>query len=59
MTAVYAWFPSRYNAKDGFRMGNYTLLGYAGGNIAKEFIYGGPHSLFHHGHGAQNQDSKP
>jgi hypothetical protein len=35
------------------------LLGYAGGNIAREFIYGGPHSLFHHGHGAQNQDSKP
>jgi hypothetical protein len=63
MTAVYAWYPSRYNAKDGFRMGNYTLLGYAGGNIAREFIYGGPHSLLsrhmHHGQGAQNQDSKP
>jgi hypothetical protein len=63
MTAVYAWYPSRYNAKDGFRMGNYTLLGYAGGNIAREFIYGGPHSLWsrhmHHGQGAQNQDSKP
>jgi hypothetical protein len=61
MTAVYAWYPDRYNAKDGFRMGNYTLLGYAGGNIAREFIYGGPHSLLHmhHGHGAQNQDSKP
>jgi hypothetical protein len=64
MTAVYAWYPSRYNAKDGFRMGNYTLLGYAGGNVAREFIYGGPHSLLsrthiHHGHGTQNQDSKP
>jgi len=63
MTAVYGWFPSRYNAKDGFRMGNYTLLGYAGGNIAREFIYGGRQSLLsrhmHHGHGAQNQDSKP
>ena len=63
MTAVYAWYPSRFNAKDGFRMGNYALLGYAGGNIAREFIYGGPHSLLsrhtHHGHGAQNQDSKP
>jgi hypothetical protein len=62
MTAVYAWYPSRYNAKDGFRMGNYTLLGYAGANIAREFIYGGPHSLWsrmHHGQGAQNQDSKP
>ena len=63
MTAVYGWFPSRYNAKDGFRMGNYTLLGYAGGNIAREFIYGGRQSLLsrhmHHGHGAQSQDSKP
>ena len=64
MTAVYGWFPSRYNAKDGFRMGNYTLLGYAGGNIAREFIYGGRHALLsrthiHHGHGTQNQDSKP
>jgi hypothetical protein len=63
MTAVYGWFPSRYNAKDGFRMGNYALLGYAGGNIAREFIYGGRHSLLprhmQHGHGAQNQDSKP
>jgi hypothetical protein len=63
MTAVYAWYPSRYNAKDGFRMGNYALLGYAGGNIAREFIYGGRHSLLsrhmQHGHGAQNQDLKP
>ena len=59
MTAVYGWFPSRYNAKDGFRMGNYTLLGYAGANVAREFIWGGPHSLLsrthiHHGHGAPN-----
>ncbi len=45
MTAVYAWFPSRYNAKDAFRMGNYNLLGFVGGNIALEFIYGGPHTL--------------
>jgi len=45
MTAVYAWYPGRYGAKDALRMGNYTLLGYVGGNIALEFLYSGPHSL--------------
>ena len=45
MTAVYGWYPDRYGAKDAFRMGNYSLLIYAGGNIAMEFLYGGPHSL--------------
>jgi hypothetical protein len=64
MTAVYAWYPSRYNAKDGFRMGNYTLLGNVGGNVALEFIYSGPHSWLSrmhlsNGHGAQDRDSKP
>jgi hypothetical protein len=44
MTAVYGWYPGRYGAQDGFRMGNYSLLGYIGGNIALEFIYSGPHS---------------
>ena len=39
MTAVYAWYPSRYGAKDAFRMGNYAMLGYVGGNIAMEFLY--------------------
>jgi hypothetical protein len=29
-------------------MGNYTLLAFAGENIAREFIYGGPHTLFRH-----------
>jgi hypothetical protein len=48
MTAVYGWYPSRYGAEDGFRMGNYTLLAFAGENIAREFIYGGPHTLFGH-----------
>jgi len=57
MTAVYGWYPSRYNAKDGFRMGNYSLLGYAAGNVALEFLYSGPHSLLtrmhlNNGHGA-------
>jgi hypothetical protein len=58
MTAVYAWYPGRYNASDGFRMGNYSLLGYAGGNVALEFLYSGPHSWIsrmhlNNGHGAQ------
>ena len=50
MTAVYAWYPGRYNAKDAFRMGNYTMLGYVGGNIALEFVYSGPHSLLQRMH---------
>ncbi len=50
MTAVYAWYPGRYDGKDALRMGNYTLLGYVGGNIALEFFYSGPHSLLHRMH---------
>jgi hypothetical protein len=45
MTAVYAWYPSRYNATDAFRMGNYNMLGYVGANVALEFLYRGPHSF--------------
>jgi hypothetical protein len=57
MTAVYAWYPGRYNGKDALRMGNYTMLGYVGGNLALEFLYSGPHSLLsrmhlNNGHGA-------
>jgi hypothetical protein len=64
MTAIYGWYPNRYGAKDAFRMGNYSLLAYAGGNIALEFISSGSHSLLkrmhlHNAHGApaegQNQ----
>lgn len=44
MTAVYGWYPDRYSAKDAFRMGNYSMLGFVGGNLAMEFIYSGPHS---------------
>ena len=44
-TAALGWYPSRYNAMDGFRMGNYALLTYTGVNVAKEFNYGGPHTL--------------
>jgi len=45
MTAVYGWYPSRFNAMDGFRIGNYNLLASIGGNVALEFFYSGPHSL--------------
>ena len=45
MTAAYGWYPNRYGAKDAFRTGNYSLLAFAGENIALEFIYSGPHSL--------------
>lgn len=44
-TAVYGWYPARFGAKDAFRMGNYNLLAYMGGNVALEFMYSGPHSL--------------
>ena len=45
MTATYAWYPSRFGAKDAFRMGNYSMLRYIAGNISLEFLYSGPHSL--------------
>ena len=45
-TAVYTWYPARYGSKDALRMGNYNLLAFMGENIALEFIYGGPHTLF-------------
>jgi hypothetical protein len=45
MTAL-AWYPARFGVKDGFRMGNYNLGGLAIGNLALEFIYGGPHTMF-------------
>jgi hypothetical protein len=45
MTSL-AWYPARFGVKDGLRMGNYNLLGQAGGNLALEFIYGGPHTMF-------------
>jgi len=50
MTAVHAWYPARYGAKDALRMGNYNLLAFLGENVALEFIYGGPHTLFSHLH---------
>jgi hypothetical protein len=64
MTAVYGWYPGRYGAKDGFRMGNYSLLGYVGGNVALEFLYSGPHSWLsrmhlNNAHGASASGSQP
>jgi len=64
MTATYAWYPGRYGAEDALRMGNYNLLAYMAGNIALEFLYGGPHTLLSHmhldnGHGAPNPGSNP
>jgi hypothetical protein len=43
-TAVYAWYPNRFGAKDALRMGNYSLLEYVGGNVALEFLFTSPHS---------------
>lgn len=45
MTGVYGWYPKRFGAMDAFRIGNFNLLAYAGGNVALEFFYSGPHSL--------------
>jgi hypothetical protein len=45
MVATHTWFPGRYNSSDAFRMGNYNLLALAGGNVAIEFLYHGPHSF--------------
>jgi hypothetical protein len=43
--AIYGWYPNRFGAKDALRLGSYNLLFYAGGNVALEFFYSGPHSL--------------
>ena len=64
MTAVYGWYPGRYNYKDAFRMGNYSLLVYVGANVGLEFLYSGPHSLLsrmhlNNTHGAPNSGSNP
>lgn len=58
VTAVYGWYPNRYSAKDAFRMGNYSLLAYVGGNIGLEFFYSGPHSLLARMH-LNNQHAAP
>jgi hypothetical protein len=48
--AALLWYPSRYDAMDGFRIGNYNLLVQGGLNVALEFIWGGPHTLLSHHH---------
>ena len=45
MTAVYGWYPGRYRAKDALELGSYSLAGFAGENVAREFFYNGPRSL--------------
>jgi len=45
MVGVAVWYPSRFSPKDGFRSGNYALLGNVARNLAREFLYGGPHTL--------------
>jgi hypothetical protein len=59
MTAALGWYPSRYSPKDGFRMGNYNLLAFTGGNIALEFLYGGPHTLLSRVHLGGSRVGKP
>lgn len=46
MAAVYGWYPGRYDYKDGFRMGNCSVLGYIGGNISLEFSIADPAHFF-------------
>jgi hypothetical protein len=48
--AALLWYPNRYDAMDGFRIGNYNLLIQGGLNVALEFIWGGPHTLLSHHH---------
>ena len=60
MAAVYGWYPNRFGAKDAFRIGNYSMLAYMGGNISLEFFYSGSHSMLHrmhlnNAHGSQVQ----
>jgi hypothetical protein len=64
MTAIYGWYPARYDAKDAFRIGNLNLLAHVGGNIALEFLYSGPHSFLtrmhlNNQHGVPNPGSNP
>lgn len=44
LSAVYGWYPSRYDGEDALRMGNYTMLDYAGMNVLYEF-FGSPHAI--------------
>ena len=47
MTATYGWYPNRYGAKDAFRTGNYSLLAFAGENVALSSSIADPTPCFH------------
>jgi hypothetical protein len=59
VTAVYARYPGRYEPADALRIGNYTFLGYVGGNIAMEFLNSGPHSWRSRMHLSKTQGAPP
>jgi hypothetical protein len=64
MVAVYAWYPSRFGAKDALRMGSYTMLADVGANISLEFLYSSSHSLLsrmhlNNRHGAPDSGPNP
>lgn len=45
MIAANTWIPDRNGPILGFRLGTYNLLGQFGQNVAREFLYGGSHTL--------------
>ena len=51
--ATLGWYPSRYEPMDGARIGAYNLLYQAAGNVALEFVYGGPHTLLSRVHSSR------
>ncbi|HWZ44382.1 MAG TPA: hypothetical protein VNW97_12965 [Candidatus Saccharimonadales bacterium] len=64
MTAVYGWSTGRHGAKDAFRMGHYSVLGYIARDIGLTFFYSGARSLLapmqlNHGHGAPKSGLSP
>lgn len=55
--ATLGWYPSRYEPMDGARIGAYNLLYQAAGNVALEFVYGGPHTLLSRVHSSRRAKS--
>lgn len=55
-TAVYGWYPRRYDAEDALRLGNYYLLETVAANIATEFLSSAPHTVFSHLHLGRRQN---
>lgn len=51
--AALGWYPGRFEPMDGARIGAYNLLYQVAGNIALEFVYGGPHTLLSRVHSAR------